>query len=244
MTIRKVESILVGCTLLSSLPIASNAQSLLVPHSKKIVRITGEKSASSLIRFPYCWLTNTKVILWDTAKRRGSIVDIMTSKRTEVSLEQPQYRKAFEAWSNEFRQKIQWHRWGLYPHRKSPASSRGTPPYPLSVWPPKDSYIEQATFSPDRTQIAWVLDFRLKKVPMLPSQNRGSAGMMSLSDHTWSIAREIWVSRADGKGMRSLGRVQTYVQSADGNPPELGLEWLPHGKAISFVYNKMIYLYK
>ncbi len=56
-----------------------------------------------------------------------------------------------------------------------------------------------------------------------------------------TFARGIWVSRADGSGMREIGHTPFKLESEPDDWPQ-HIQWLPDGKQVSFVYHDTLYV--
>lgn len=57
------------------------------------------------------------------------------------------------------------------------------------------------------------------------------------------VTEALWISRADGRGMREIGHVPSSLSAEDNDEYQLEwLQWLPSGRQVSFVYHGKLYL--
>lgn len=232
--VRKVLGALVLGGLMASLSVGADAEQTLIQKARKIMPIAGDTS------FLYAWLSDTQVVTWSTPDKPCWLYNLKTKTKKQVQRTDSRIQQAMQGWAKDFKQKLQWHRWGLARH--------SSPPHPLVKIPPANAFIEQAILSPTGEHIAWVLDVRLKQIPLSSDMIKKdsiftdmaimSSGRKSVQ--AWVVTRTIWLSRSDGMKLHSLGRVETYTEAVS-QPKELAIAWLPSGKKLSFVYRNMLY---
>jgi hypothetical protein len=104
------------------------------------------------------------------------------------------------------------------------------PPHHFMVTPPRTKDVLEVVLSPDGKNLAWlVVGEDLTHVKPLDSSK----------DKDGRTTREIWVSQADGIGMKRLGWLLTAPGYNDVYADSL--RWTPDSKHLSFIYENALY---
>lgn len=111
---------------------------------------------------------------------------------------------------------------------------------------PADLFVQSIVRSDDHSKVAWFAQEK-KDTYTWPASLQWLERMMRPRRKG---AYSLWVSRPDGRDLRSLGSMAplTGKRRKRGDPPELPtalcytLQWRPDGKALSFAYKGTIYV--
>lgn len=114
-------------------------------------------------------------------------------------------------------------------------------PQPIQKWQPQfptDAHLQRARVSPQQKAVLFDrVEWRLPALLTWLHQ------IIPKFDPKPAPIEELWVSRADGRGLHEIGCVPAGFYS-DGNPAYAleDVKWLPDGKQISFIYNATLYV--
>jgi hypothetical protein len=112
------------------------------------------------------------------------------------------------------------------------------PPHHFTITPPPCQREDEVALSPDGRKLAWLVYRR-------DLTQGGPPSTMKEAD-TFIGAEEMWVSQADGTGMKRLGWLPTRPYHEDPDDRfQSGdvkvLRWTPNSKHLSFIYRQALY---